>query len=561
MNILRISDYFILSLTLLFVSSCGEESANSPSSPLQLTEITLSRNELSIQVGQSETISVTSNTQGFAVTWESSDRAVVQIENGTITAIGPGNSTITAKAGDATATCNVTVSPDIIQVDKPELNMKLGDSETILITSDIGELEVVWLSDDTDVAVVANGEVNAVGVGSCNITAMAGQASAASVINVFPNQIELDKTEITLIKGQTETLSLISDSGGFEVTWSSDDENVAMVDGDGVISALDEGQTTITAQIGDVSASCEVTITDYDVYVVGFEGATAKLWKNGTPTDLSDGGAAQAWAIDVVGEDVYVVGNEFNGSVLVAKLWTNGQESNLENETNTVYPVDIEVVNGDIYVAGFEYVTNGKSVAKVWVNGVSTTLSNPNSGAQAWALQVVNGDVYVVGYESNGSNTIAKVWKNGQETSLTDGSSNAAAYGIQVVGDDVYIVGNDGFTVTVWKNGVPEPLTDGVSTENAYDIQVVDNDIYVVGRFGNKATVWKNGVPTELTQQYTSSNASAIQVLSDNVFVSGIVYRSMGGFDSAIWENQEQTILSGGQSNAEAKDIFVKIKG
>ena len=45
-----------------------------------------------------------------AVTWESSDTAVATVENGVVTAVAAGNATITAKAGEKTATCAVTVT-------------------------------------------------------------------------------------------------------------------------------------------------------------------------------------------------------------------------------------------------------------------------------------------------------------------------------------------------------------------------------------------------------------------------------------------------------------------
>ena len=52
----------------------------------------------------------------------------------------------------------------------------------------------------------------------------------------------------------------------------------------------------------------------------------AKYWKNGAPVTLSDGAFdAGANAIDVLGEDVYVAGYEYNAAgVSIAKLWKNG---------------------------------------------------------------------------------------------------------------------------------------------------------------------------------------------------------------------------------------------
>ncbi len=85
----------------------------------------------------------------------------------------------------------------------------------------------------------------------------------------------------------------------------------------------------------------------------------------------------------------------------------------------------------DVYVAGNE--SNGtKDVAKVWKNGVATSLSNGANDARANSVYVSGTDVYVAGYESNGTKSVAKVWKNGVATSLTLVVNNATAASVFV---------------------------------------------------------------------------------------------------------------------------------
>ena len=80
---------------------------------------------------------------------------------------------------------------------------------------------------------------------------------------------------------------------------------------------------------------------------------------------------------------------------------------------------------------GNEY--NGtKYVAKVWKNGVATALTNGSNDAEANSVFVFGTDVYVTGEEFNGTKYVAKIWKNGVATSLTNGANDAYAFSIFV---------------------------------------------------------------------------------------------------------------------------------
>ncbi|WP_205731110.1 Ig-like domain-containing protein, partial [Escherichia coli] len=48
------------------------------------------------------------------------------------------------------------------------------------------------------------------------------------------------------------------------VTWRSDNEQVAAVDGNGRITAVAKGKAVITAQVGSFTADCRVTVTEDD---------------------------------------------------------------------------------------------------------------------------------------------------------------------------------------------------------------------------------------------------------------------------------------------------------
>ena len=77
----------------------------------------------------------------------------------------------------------------------------------------------------------------------------------------------------------------------------------------------------------------------------------------------------------------------FDGTRNTAKLWKNGVETSLTNGTNNAVAYSVYVFGTDVYVTGFE--NNGtKDVAKIWKNGVATSLTNGLNEAEAYSIFV-----------------------------------------------------------------------------------------------------------------------------------------------------------------------------
>ncbi len=78
--------------------------------------------------------------------------------------------------------------------------------------------------------------------------------------------ISLDKSSIDLEVGQTDKLTatvLPEDAANKKVIWSSSNESIAKVDENGNVTAVKEGQATITAKVEntDLTATCEVNVS------------------------------------------------------------------------------------------------------------------------------------------------------------------------------------------------------------------------------------------------------------------------------------------------------------
>ena len=257
-----------------FTASC---SVSVSAKTVDVASISLSKEELTLKEGDSETITATvkpDDATDKTVTWTSSDPSVATVDGGKIEAVKEGTATVTAKAGDKTATCKVTVDKKVIAVesvelDKTEVELTEGDSVTLTATvkpDDATDKTVTWTSSDPSVATVDGGKIEAVKEGSATITAKSGEKSATCQVTVKKviavESVELDKTEVELTEGDSVTLTATvkpDDATDKTVTWTSSDPAVATVDG-GKIEAVKEGTATITAKSGEKSAACTVIV-------------------------------------------------------------------------------------------------------------------------------------------------------------------------------------------------------------------------------------------------------------------------------------------------------------
>jgi transglutaminase/protease-like cytokinesis protein 3 len=145
--------------------------------------------------GESHTLAATvkpDDATDKTVEWSTSDAEVATVEAGVVTAVKEGTATITAKAGEKTATCTVTVKKKVIAVesvelDKTELELTEGESQTLVATvkpDDATDKTVEWSTSDAEVATVEAGVVTAVKEGTATITAKAGDKTATCAVTV-----------------------------------------------------------------------------------------------------------------------------------------------------------------------------------------------------------------------------------------------------------------------------------------------------------------------------------------------------------------------------------------
>ena len=245
---------------------------------VEVTEITLSQSELTIEEGTSATLSAIVNPEHATdktVTWSTSDADIAIAVKGIVVGLTPGTATITAKAGDKEATCAVTVVKKAVPVSSitlSETTATVTEGDTLTLTATVkpanaDDQTVTWKTSDATIATVDNGVVVTLAPGTVTITATAGSKAATCVITVEERyipvtEIVLNYTEATIHVGESlELTATVLPENATEptVTWKSSNTKVATIRRK-VVNGVSEGTAIITAKAGDVEATCIITV-------------------------------------------------------------------------------------------------------------------------------------------------------------------------------------------------------------------------------------------------------------------------------------------------------------
>lgn len=180
---------------------------------------------------------------------------------------------IFVSCGDKEQPAPAIIDVESVSLDRNTLSLNVGEADALQATvkpDNATYKTVAWLSNNKSVVTVdSEGKVVAVTEGRAIITAKVGVHSATCEVTVLHRiipveSITLNKTETTIVVGQSETLTatvLPEDAENPVVAWSSSNKEVAVVD-EGVVTAIAEGSAIITATAEGHSASCLVTVSN-----------------------------------------------------------------------------------------------------------------------------------------------------------------------------------------------------------------------------------------------------------------------------------------------------------
>ena len=210
---------------------------------------------------------------------------VIVDENGELITSASGNANITIKfaGNDKYAPCNATVLVSVYRLDIPTqitlanetINLFIGDEINVaaeLDPTNAGNL--IYDTTDSNIVVVdSEGNIHAVGIGVANVTInfagndrfKASNASAKIIVSRIPTEINVENGTITLNLTESTTINArLSPSNAGNLTYISSDSSVVSVDENGIITAHNVGNATITISYSgneNYTGAADVNIT------------------------------------------------------------------------------------------------------------------------------------------------------------------------------------------------------------------------------------------------------------------------------------------------------------
>ena len=163
-----------------------------------------------------------------------------------------------------------------------ELSLTVGNEEELLITP-TPEGSVTWESGDESVATVKDGTVRAIKEGKTTITAEieGAELPLRCIVTVKAEEepvkpttdCTLDISSVSLKTGETKQIHVLTKDGEIaqSAEFSSENESVATVSADGLITAVAAGETNIIAKIDGAELVCKVSVAQKYTYALDYD--------------------------------------------------------------------------------------------------------------------------------------------------------------------------------------------------------------------------------------------------------------------------------------------------
>lgn len=500
-------------------------------SPLKSISFNGVADEATINLGATETLQVVYNpedtTDDKTVTWNSTNTDAVTVDNGVVTAVGEGSSTVTATVGEKVATINYTVRIPLesITINGDETLSK-NEEKTLTVTynptNTTDNKTVDWESSNPEiVSIDSTGKITGKKGGTAKITATVGNVKAEKEVKVVvPIESVSLSGDDSILKGEskrlTATINPEDTTDDKTITWSSDNEDVLFVDQNGQMRGIKEGTANVKAVVAGKEATKQITVNEIHIDSITIDGDQEfEMVKNQTknlsakinPDNTTDDDKNITWTSNK--EDVAKVDN--NGKVtalkegeatITAKVGTH--ETSVKVNVKEIH-IDSVVINelDDEFTRGDEF--------KFSATYTPENTTDENKTVE-WSSS--NADVGTIDQEGNfvalkeGTTKItAKIGNIKAEREITVIENHVNDFKLLQEEGEVLNIGNTQKLVTVVN---PEDCTD------AYTIKysTSDENIATVDEEGN-VTALKDGkvkITAKLTTEYDEEFEDSIEI-------------------------------------------------
>ena len=264
--------------------------------------LSISPKQLTLTVGETGNLAAAVSPSDQKVSWTTAKDSVATVDDsGKVTAVGVGNTTITAKitvgGKEYTDSCTVTVTQGNVPVTGVTVSPTSGTvaiNGTFQLTANVQPSNatnkaVTWKSLNENIATVdQSGRVTGKAAGNATIlvTTADGGRSATCAVTVTASTVPVTGVTVSPTSGTVAingTLQLTaniqpSNATNKAVTWTSSNTSIATVDTNGKVTGKAVGSATITATTtdGKKTASCTVTVTQGSVTTLTYSVAVDK---------------------------------------------------------------------------------------------------------------------------------------------------------------------------------------------------------------------------------------------------------------------------------------------
>jgi 6-phosphogluconolactonase (cycloisomerase 2 family)/urocanate hydratase len=309
---------FMLCCTFALLAACTRSNCDPKTGlPITLVSISISPSLAEVAAGSKQQFVVTAlysngtkkDLPASDITWVSTNSSAAAISNVAATAglaatQTPGTTTITATYDGISISTTLTVTAATlvsIEVTPANPSIPVGLSKAFVATGVYSNNttqnltnSVTWSSAASTVAVVSNttgtqGLVTAKGLGASSITATFNGVSGSTPVAVTAAtlvSIEIGGIGSSLAKGVTGQLTatgVYSDGSMHDITnsvvWSSLSPQIGSVSASGLVTAVATGSAVLSATLGSVSGTTNLTVTSASLVSIGVTPANASTPK------------------------------------------------------------------------------------------------------------------------------------------------------------------------------------------------------------------------------------------------------------------------------------------